>query len=37
VVVIGLFFFGKNKIIDWAKSIGQAKKAFNEGQTTTKK
>lgn len=27
---IAIFFFGKDKVIDWAKSLGQAKKAFKE-------
>jgi Sec-independent protein translocase protein TatA len=28
IVVIGIFFFGKDKVIDWAKTFGQAKREF---------
>lgn len=31
VVVIAIFFFGKDKVLDWARTVGQAKKEFNEG------
>ena len=32
-VVAGIFFFGKNKIIDWARGIGEAKQAMKEGES----
>jgi len=35
-VVAALFFFGKDKVIDWAKSFGEAKKAFGEASQPTK-
>jgi len=31
IAAIAIFFFGKDKVIEWAKSLGQAKKAFQEG------
>ena len=31
VVVIAVFFFGKDKVLDWARTIGQAKKEFDDG------
>lgn len=39
VIVIAIFFFGKDKVIDWARSLGEAKKAYKEGdkkETKTK-
>lgn len=37
-IVVGLiFFFGKDKLIDWAKGFGEAKKAYKEAsQSETK-
>lgn len=30
-IVIGaMFFFGRGKVIEWAKTVGEAKKAFDE-------
>ena len=31
VVVIAIFFFGKDKLLDWARTAGQAKKEFSAG------
>ena len=31
VVVIAIFFFGKDKVLDWARTAGQAKKEFSAG------
>jgi Sec-independent protein translocase protein TatA len=31
VVVIAIFFFGKDKVLGWARTVGEAKKEFNEG------
>ena len=31
IVVIAIFFFGKDKVLDWARTVGQAKKEFTEG------
>jgi len=36
-IIIGIFFFGKDKVIDWAKSIGQAKAAYQSGVKTQEK
>jgi len=33
IVVIAIFFFGKDKIIEWAKSLGEAKKAFGDSSS----
>ena len=34
-IVVGLiFFFGKDKLIDWAKGLGEAKKAFSDASKT---
>ena len=30
-VVIAIFFFGKDKVLDWARTVGQAKKEFSDG------
>ncbi|MDP6671037.1 MAG: hypothetical protein QGI60_04440 [archaeon] len=30
-IAAGVFFFGKNQVFDWAKTMGQAKKAFKDG------
>jgi len=32
IAIIGIFFFGKNKVIDWAKTIAQTKKEFSNTQ-----
>ena len=43
VVVIAIFFFGKDKVLDWARTVGQAKQEFDDGakgkakKKTTKK
>lgn len=37
VAIIGVFFFGKDKVLDWARTVGQAKKEFNTASTTKKK
>ncbi len=29
-IVVIVFFFGKEKVISWARTIGEAKKAFKE-------
>lgn len=30
-IVVGLiFFFGKDKLIDWAKGLGEAKRTFKD-------
>jgi Sec-independent protein translocase protein TatA len=31
IAVAAIFFFGKDKVLDWAKSIGEAKRAYTEG------
>jgi len=31
IVVIAIFFFGKDKVLAWARTIGEAKKEFHEG------
>lgn len=36
-IAAGVFFFGKNQIFDWAKTVGEAKKAFNDGLDEQKK
>jgi Sec-independent protein translocase protein TatA len=28
VAVVGIFWFGKDKVLDWAKTFGQAKREF---------
>lgn len=30
VVVVAIFFFGRGKVIEWAKTVGDAKKAFDD-------
>ena len=37
IVAAAIFLFGGKKVIDWARSIGQAKKAYNEGMEEAKK
>lgn len=34
--VIIIFFFGKDKVLDWAKTFGQAKREFSEVQKEVK-
>lgn len=29
-VVAGIFFFGKGKVVDWARGIGEARKAYSD-------
>ena len=31
IVVIAIFFFGKDKVLAWARTVGEAKKEFKEG------
>ena len=31
--VIAIFFFGKGKVMEWARSLGDAKKEFNDAKT----
>jgi len=31
VVVIAIFFFGKDKVLGWARTVGEAKTEFHEG------
>lgn len=31
ILAVAVFFFGGKKVVDWARSIGQAKEAYNEG------
>ncbi len=35
-VVAGIVFFGKNQVVDWAKTIGQVKKAYGKELETKK-
>jgi len=28
-LIVAIFFFGKKQIIDWAKTLGQVKKTYN--------
>ena len=37
VVVIAIFFFGKDKVLDWARTAGEAKKEFSEGTSVKTK
>jgi len=37
VAVVGIFWFGKDKVLDWARSLGEAKKAYKEGDTEESK
>lgn len=30
IIVVAIFFFGKGKIIEWAKSLGEAKKVYGD-------
>lgn len=36
-IAAGVFFFGKNQMLDWAKTMGEAKKAFKDGLDEQKK
>jgi Sec-independent protein translocase protein TatA len=37
-VVLGaIFFFGRGKVMEWAKTAGEAKKAFDEASKPTEK
>jgi Sec-independent protein translocase protein TatA len=42
-IIAAIFFFGKDKVIEWARSIGEAKNAYKEADSgkpmkkTTKK
>ncbi len=36
-IAVGIFFFGKNQMLDWAKTMGEAKKAFKDGLDEQKK
>jgi len=33
IVVIAIFFFGKDKVLDWARTFGSAKKEFSKAAT----
>ncbi|HYT44092.1 MAG TPA: hypothetical protein VEP90_17260 [Methylomirabilota bacterium] len=37
VVVVAIFFFGRGKVIEWAKTVGEAKKAFDEASKPEEK
>lgn len=30
---VAIFFFGKGKVIEWAKAIGETKKAYKEANS----
>ena len=32
IVLVAIFFFGKDKVLDWVRSIGEAKNEFNEAK-----
>lgn len=32
-----IFFFGKGKVLDWARSIGEARKEYNDAKTEVTK
>jgi Sec-independent protein translocase protein TatA len=36
-LAVGIFFFGKNKVLDWARSFGQIRKEIEEGKTEINK
>jgi Sec-independent protein translocase protein TatA len=36
IVIIAIFFFGKDKVLDWAKTFGKAKKEFDDVNKATK-
>ena len=31
VVIIAIFFFGKDKVLGWARTVGEAKQEFSDG------
>ena len=35
-LAVGIFFFGKNKVLDWAKTFGEVKKEMKEAQEIVK-
>ena len=37
VVVAAIFFFGKDKVIEWARTFGEAKKEYAKAVTEPKK